>query len=95
MNVIEYKGKQYPTRFFIVNSPEFDEEQTIRIGTYSLNSDLGDAGSFGEEEELVDDEIYYYIDDSDFELTGEEICENHLDIPMEFIEEISDEYLDN
>jgi hypothetical protein len=95
MNAIEYKGKEYPTRLFIVNNPEFGENQTIRIGTYSLNSDLGDAGSFGEEEELVDDEIYYYIDDSDFELTGEEICENHLDIPMEFIEEISDEYLDN
>jgi hypothetical protein len=95
MNAIKYKGKEYPTRLFIVNNPEFGENQTIRIGTFSLNSDLGDAGSFGEEEELVDDEIYYYIDDSDFELTGEEICKNHLDIPMEFLEEISDEYLEN
>jgi hypothetical protein len=83
MNAIKYKGKEYPTRLFIVNNPEFGENQTIRIGTFNLNSDLGD------------DEIYYYIDDNDFELSGEEICKNHLDIPMEFIEEIGEKYLEN
>jgi hypothetical protein len=95
MGTIEYKGKQYPTRLFIVDNPEFGENQTIRIGTYSLNSDMGDAGSFGEEEELVDNKIYYYVDDNEIELSGEEICEHYLDIPMKFIEEISEEYLGN
>jgi len=87
MNSIVYKGVEYPTRLFVVDNPEFGEEQVIRIGTYSLNSDMGDAGEFGEEEELVDDQIYYYVDDNEIELSGEEICKNYLDVPLVFIAE--------
>jgi hypothetical protein len=95
MENIEYKGKQYPTRLFIVNNPEFGENQTIRVGTYSLNSDLGDVDDYGDEEEIIDNKIYYYVDDNEIELSPEEICEKYLDVPMIFIEEIGEEYLDN
>jgi hypothetical protein len=94
MDSIKYKGKEYPTRLFIVNNPEFGENQVIRIGNYSLNSDMGNIEDYGDEEFDVDDEIYYYVDDNELELSAVEICKNHLDVPMEFIEEISEEYLD-
>ncbi len=90
MGTIEYKGKQYPTRLFIVNNPEFGENQTIRIANDSLDIAMGNHSNHGEEETNVDDQIYFYVEDEVFDLSPEEICENHLDIPMKFIEEISE-----
>jgi hypothetical protein len=94
MGSIEYKGKRYPTRLFIVDNPEFGEHQTIRIATDSLDVAMGGYSKHSEEETEVDDQIYFYIGDEAIELPPEEICENHLDVPMKFIEEISEEYLE-
>jgi len=94
MESIEYKGKKYPTRLFIVDNPEFGEHQTIRIATDSLDIAMGNHLKHGEEETKVDDQIYFYVEDEVIELSAEEICENHLDVPMKFIEEISEEYLE-
>ena len=89
METIEYKGKQYPTRLFIVDNPEFGENQTIRIATDSLFEAFGGAYEIWDSEEhKIDNEIYFYVEDEVIELPPLDICKNHLDIPMKFIEEI-------
>jgi hypothetical protein len=89
MNKIEFKGKEYPTRTFLVTSPEFDGEMEYTIATESLDEALGDAKEeWDTEEHDIDCTIYFYVEDEVIELSAEEICENHLDIEMTLIEEI-------
>lgn len=91
--MVTYKNKEYKTRLFLVDSPEFGEQQTIRISTDSLEVAMGDKVHDEGIEQDIDDTIYFYVADEVIDLDPTEICENHLDIPMKFIEEISSEYL--
>jgi hypothetical protein len=94
--MIEYRGELYPTRIFRVDNPEFGEPQVIRISVMSLwENIMHGVNDLGSDEEIIDDEIYYYVDDEFIEYSADEICEKYLDIPMKFIEEIIEEYLDN
>lgn len=80
MNKIEFKGKEYLTRTFLVSSPEFDGEREYTISTESLYEALGDNKEVcGSEESEIDNEIYFYVEDDVINLTAEEICKNHLD----------------
>ena len=88
MDVINFKGKEYPTRTFKVMSDEFDE-QIFTIATESLDEALGDnKEEWDTEENNIDCTIYFYVEDNVIDLDAKEICENHLDVEMEFIEEI-------
>ena len=90
MDTIKYKGKEYPTRTFLVNSPEFGEPQEIKISVMSLVMAMeGKYGINGSVEQDIDEEIYIYVEDEEIKLTPEEICKSCLDIPMEFLEDIS------
>lgn len=89
MNKIEFKGKEYPTRTFLVTSPEFDGEMEYTIATESLDEALGNAREeWDTEEHDIDCTIYFYVEDAVIELTAEEICKDYLDIEMTLIEEI-------
>lgn len=89
MDVINFKGKEYPTRTFKVISDEFDDEQIFTIATESLDEALGDnKEEWDTEENNIDCTIYFYVEDKVIDLGAKEICENHLDVEMEFIEEI-------
>lgn len=84
---IEYKGVVYPLRTFDVRF--IDEENYIMIAPQSLSDALGDKKEeLDTEEELIDCDIYFYVEDDKFGLDGEDICKNHLDIEIEFIIEI-------
>ena len=90
MDTIKYKGKEYPTRTFLVNSPEFGEPQEVKISVMSLSEAMeGKYEISDSEEESIDEEIYFYVEDEQIHWTGEQICEACLDIPMELIEDIS------
>ena len=94
--MIEYRGEVYPTRVFRVDNHEFGEPQVIRISVMSLwENIMHGTQDLGSNEQIIDDEIYYYVDDEFIEYSADEICEKYLDSPMKFIEEISEEYLDN
>jgi hypothetical protein len=89
MDVINFKGKVYPTRTFKVMSDEFDDEQIFTIATESLDEALGDnKEECDTEENNIDCTIYFYVEDNVIDLDAKEICENHLDVEIEFIEEI-------
>jgi len=92
--MVTYKNREYKTRLFMVNNPEFGEKQIIRISTDSLNDAMGSKVHDKGIEQDIDVTIYFYVADEVIDLEPTEICENHLDIPMKFIEEISEEYLD-
>ena len=90
MDTIKYKGKEYPTRTFLVNSPEFGEPQEVKISVMSLSEAMeGKYEISGTEEESIDEEIYFYVNDEEIKFSAEEICETCLDMPMELIEDIS------
>jgi len=89
MNVINFKGKEYPIRTFKVMLDEFDDELIFTIATESLDEALGDnKEEWDTEENNIDCTIYFYVKDKVIDLDAKEICENHLDVEMEFIEEI-------
>jgi hypothetical protein len=91
MSVIIFKGNEYPTRTFVVISPEFKDERQYTISTERLYNSLGEKReTWGSEENDIDNKIYYYVEDEVINLEASEICKNHLDIPMELIEEIFD-----
>lgn len=92
--MVTYKNKEYKTRLFMVDNPEFGEQQTIRISTDSLNEVMGDKVHNEGIEQDIDNTIYFYVADKVIDLDPTEICKSHLDIPMKFIEEISEEYLE-
>lgn len=90
MRTITYKGEDYPVRVFKV---ELEGEERI----YDIaNEDLveamkkhnGEEFWEGEEESMHDNDIYYYVDNDIFTLPAIEICEDYLDKPMKFIEEL-------
>jgi hypothetical protein len=86
---ITYKGKQYPIRMFIVDSVEFGDVQTILISVQTLSDTLGENKEVhGTVEEEIDSTIYFFVEDDKFNLSPEEICNNHLDIPMKFMAEL-------
>jgi hypothetical protein len=83
---ITYKGKHYPTRMFTVGSDELGGLSTILISVQSLQDALGENKEVhGTLEEEIDSSIYFFVEDDKFNLTPEEICENHLDVPMKFL----------
>ncbi len=90
MKTINYKGKEYPVRTFLVISPELgDEETEITISVQSLIDDMDiEVEKEGTEEQLIDEDIYFYLEDSSINDSAEEICEKLLDIPFLLIEEI-------
>ena len=87
MDFITYNGKEYPTRTFKVLFE--GEEHTYTIGTESLNEVIRDKyEEDGSEEQAIDNEIYFYVEDEVIELDGGELCLNYLDEPMSFLEEL-------
>lgn len=92
VDYVEYKGVKYPTRTFVVESEEIGGERTYTIATESLSEALGDGKEeWDTEENDIDSEIYFYVEDEVIGLDAEEICKNHLDVPMDFIEEVTGE----
>jgi hypothetical protein len=87
---ITYKGKHYPIRKFMVGSDELGGLQTILISVQTLSDALGgNKEVHGTVEEEIDSTIYFFVEDDKFNLSAEEICNNHLDIPMRFMAELS------
>lgn len=87
MDTIVYKGKEYPTRTFDVET-EDGAEMTITIATESLSEAIEDSINVVDSiEESIDTQIYFYIDNGSFYLEPEDICLNLLDEEMRFINE--------
>ena len=87
---ITYKGKHYPIRMFMVSSEEMGGLQTIMISVQTLSDTLGgNKEVHGTVEEEIDSTIYFFVEDDKFNLSAEDICKNHLDIPMRFMAELS------
>jgi len=91
MDTIKYKGKDYPTRTFLVKSPEFgDEPQEVKISVESLSEAM--EGKYEEndtEEQGIDEEIYFYVKDEEIYIQAEILVRECLDVPMELIDDIS------
>lgn len=95
MNNFNYKGIEYPTRTFDIQLTDDNEIQlndgsdikTITIASSLLDEALGDSQDFGEKEEYIDDQIYFYVDEEFFHLDAETICREHLDEPFVLITE--------
>ena len=84
---VEYKGVKYPTRIFNVIVEGELEQYTISVE--SLSEAMGDdKEKHDTEANNIDNQIYFYVEDEIIDLTGEDICENHLDVPMVFVEEV-------
>jgi hypothetical protein len=89
MNTINFKGKEYPKRTFVVTSSEFAGKVTYTIATESLYEALGETKEkWGTKENDIDNEIYFYVEDEVIGMNAKEICANHLDIEMRLIKEI-------
>lgn len=96
-DTITYKGKDYPVRLFKVHHNEMSLPTDTTIYTIAPES-LLDAMRGEDEyidwredqglEESIDNQVYHYIDDEVFFNSAEDICANHLDIPMVLEEEI-------
>ena len=86
---VEYDGVRYPLRTFNVQHPTEGWG-----GCYTCASDkLMDALQIESDDDRdeatsVDNLIYHYIDDACFNLPAKEICEKHLDMTFNLIEEI-------
>jgi hypothetical protein len=95
MDSIRYKNKDYRVRTFNVNLIGEDWEGTYKIAEDELydaihedDKEEGDDLIDQSEEFHIDNEIYHYVENGILDLPAEEICLEHLDIPMELIEEI-------
>lgn len=82
---LDYKGIKYPTRSLIVLLNGMEQE--IRIAPKSLLDIMGDPDDYDTDEEEIDNEIYFYVEDNVMIMDGGIICEKHLDVPILFIEE--------
>lgn len=89
METITFKGKEYPTRTFNVILDGDNETTEIIITTYSLSDAMGDDKEINDTEANdIDNTIYFYVENSAIDLDADVICQNHLDEPMEFVEEL-------
>jgi len=88
IDFVTYKGKKYPVRTLtmaIREDDEDDDENTLKeyvIASEELEAAYGD--DWDEEAELLDSNIYYYLENEIFVLKGAEIAEKHLDEEFEF-----------
>ena len=81
-------GKDYPLRTLEVRYKDIvdpEETKAITIAPASLQEVLNFEDD--EADQVIDDEIYFYVDDEHFGKSGEEICKSHLDEEMHFIYE--------
>lgn len=87
METIVYKGKEYPTRTFDVET-EDGAEMTITIATEELSEAIEHSIDIVDSiEETIDNQIYFYIQSDLIDLEAEEICQHQLDEEMTFINE--------
>lgn len=93
MNTISYKGKEYPIRTLTAKYQGHTNTMFISVESLSLAIGINDDydGTLGEEEEGIDQSIYFYVPDEVIELPAFEICKDCLDVPMEFIKDEDDE----
>ena len=85
MNTIKHKGKEYPTRTFLVQMEDLDYPTELTIAKQDLSDELDLER---EDDANIDEYIYFYVDNDDFDKTAEEICSTCLDEPITLIEEI-------
>ncbi len=87
MEAITYNGIDYPTRTFDVITDD-GADMTITIANQDLLEAIEDGMEVeGSEEEAIDTQIYFYVDNDLFDLDPVEICDEHLDESMEFVTE--------
>lgn len=84
MELINYMGKSYPTRTF--NVMVEGNQRQYKIATDSLYEALN-KDVFGAEENKIDNQIYYYVEEGVIEMDAELICKDFLDVEMKFISE--------
>ena len=84
MELINYMGKLYPTRTF--NVVVEGNQRQYKIATDSLYEALN-KDVFGAEENKIDNQIYYYVEEGVIEMDAELICKDFLDVEMKFISE--------
>jgi hypothetical protein len=86
---IQYKGKDYPIRVITMTS-EDTGTVTHTIADDTLNDALdasGDKEVNDTESQNVDDQIYFFVEVGQLNLSAKEICENCLDEKFEFVSE--------
>jgi hypothetical protein len=90
MEIITYKGIEYPTRTFdaYLASEDEDDVQTITVASSELSDALGDRIEVTDsEEEGIDNSIYFYVDADNFYLRADVVCYLHLDEPFVLVAE--------
>lgn len=90
MERINYKGKNYPLRTFLVFGLHSEgEESEITIAPETLSEAMGeDKEKNDTPANNIDNEIYFYVLDKHFGLSASEICQKHLDEPIQLLEEL-------
>jgi hypothetical protein len=95
VDAIEYDVKFYPTRTFEVTHDEDGSTHTYMVAPEKLSDAMiakeGEDATVthGSEAQLVDENIYHYVEDSVFYEDAKFVCEECLDIPMTLIQEIT------
>lgn len=86
---MHYKGVDYKIRTLIVED-DYREPREIKLAPISLYEAMKKEGHFPDNsvEEIIDNRIYFYLDDALIDASAEEICESHLDIKFTLIDEI-------
>lgn len=84
-----YKGKEYKTRRFIVKDIILPWTAVITVSLRSLQEALGEYPyKDNSEEEIIDDEIAFYLDDELIDLPAAEIVTKYLYEEFTLIEEL-------
>jgi hypothetical protein len=96
---VEYKGIRYPLRVMSCTIDEHDDDwiHYYQIAPESLIDAIQATGDgylgcvedddFDEDGYVVDSKVYHYVEDTAFFKSASEICEEHLDLPMTYINE--------
>lgn len=87
-DAVIFNGKTFPTRSFTVKPEEEDDEIQMTIAPLSLsklliNQETGQP--INDDAKIIDDDIYFFVDDEFFNLPEEELCHNHLDEKYELV----------
>jgi len=86
---VVFQGKRYPVRSLTVEHCEYGHPVTYVVAPETLLDEMNKVDDMTQSLTLInlDNEIYHYVEDAAWHLTGKEICEKHLDMPFVFIEE--------